>query len=417
MRLLEAGLEPDGREELSVGGDAEPETLALKGVERVTVTFAGFKDGRGFSLGAMLRERGFAGELRAKGDLLPDHAPMLARSGFDSAELPPGASADDWRRQLASFSAVYQAAADGAETVWVRRAARQDHRALLPLREEVARRAGGGVAPLPEFAHSNGAGGKLGRDSATPPPNPPPARGGGPEPSFSVAALNAELRDASAEEIVRTALARFPGRVAMLSSFGAEAAVGLHILASVDPATPVLFLDTDRHFHPTLQYRDRLADKLGLQDLRVLTPRNAETRDARGDLWRTDPDACCALRKVEPLAAVAHGFDALITGRKRFHGGARLRLPVVEEVAGQIRINPLANWSSQEIDAYYARHQLPRHPLVEGGYRSIGCWPCTQPSSDEEDVRAGRWAGLDKSECGIHMPSRWVAAIEHRRAC
>ncbi len=367
MRLLEAGLEPDGPNEISVGGEADPEAVRLD-VARISVVFAGFKDGRGFSLGAILRERGFAGELRAKGDLLPDHAPMLARSGFDSAELPVGASADDWRRQLASFSAVYQAAADDQVPVWRRRAAQ---------------------APKPEVV--------------------PPVR-------EIVAALNAELRDASAEEIVRVALARFPGRVAMLSSFGAEAAVGLHVLASVDPKSPVLFLDTDRHFHPTLQYRDRLAARLGLKDLRVLTPKDAETRDARGDLWRTDPDACCALRKVEPLAAVAHGFDALITGRKRFHGGARLRLPVVEEVGGQIRINPLANWSTEEIDAYYARYDLPRHPLVEGGYRSIGCWPCTQPSSDEEDVRAGRWAGLDKSECGIHMPERWVAALEQRRA-
>jgi phosphoadenylyl-sulfate reductase (thioredoxin) len=364
MRLLEPGFEADGLTEISLGGEADPETLDIDSVDRVNVVFAGFKDGRGFSLGAMLREHGFKGELRASGDLLPDHASMLARSGFDSAELPPGASPEDWRRMLASFSAVYQPAADGTATIWEKRATT---RAVDEVRSVAA-------------------------------------------------ALNAELRGAPAEVIIDFALERFPGRIAMLSSFGAEAAVGLHMLSKIAPATPVLFLDTDRHFHPTLQYRDRLTARFGLSDVRVLTPKDAEARDRRGDLWRTDPDACCTLRKVEPLASVAQDFDVLITGRKRFHGGARMRLPVVEEVGGQIRVNPLANWTGEEIEAYFVRYDLPRHPLTQGGYRSIGCWPCTQPSSEEEDVRAGRWAGLDKSECGIHMPDRWVAALERRRA-
>ena len=132
----------------------------------------------------------------------------------------------------------------------------------------------------------------------------------------------------------------------MLSSFGTEAAVGLHVVAGVDRDLPVLFLDTDRHFVPTLEYRDRLTKHLGLTDLRSLEPKGAAARDPRGDLWRTDPDACCSLRKVAPLAAVAPQFDALITGRKRFHGGSRLRLPVFEAVGAQIRVNPLANWSA-----------------------------------------------------------------------
>jgi phosphoadenosine phosphosulfate reductase len=110
------------------------------------------------------------------------------------------------------------------------------------------------------------------------------------------------------------------------------------------------------------------------------------------------------------------GFDALITGRKRFHGGTRLRLPVFEIVDGTVRINPLAGWSAEDVDAYYAANALPRHPLVEGGYRSIGCWPCTQPSARDEDARAGRWAGLEKTECGIHFPAQWAAGVERRRA-
>lgn len=202
----------------------------------------------------------------------------------------------------------------------------------------------------------------------------------------------------------------------MLSSFGAEAAAGLHLVAEQDPSVPVLFLDTDRHFIPTLDYRDQLSKRLGLTDVRSLRPVEAETHDPKGDLWRSNPDACCDLRKVRPLGAVRPDFDVLITGRKRFHGGARLRLPPFELVEGQIRVNPLANWSSDEIEAYFDAHDLPRHPLTQGGYRSIGCWPCTQPSSEDEDARAGRWKGLDKTECGIHMPSRWVAEEIARRA-
>jgi phosphoadenylyl-sulfate reductase (thioredoxin) len=363
---VESALEETPRREIRVRLVAEALVADvapfLDRIGRIAVAFAGFKDGRGFSLGQSLRERGFTGEMIATGDLLPDHAPMLARCGFDAVDAPLGASREDWDRALHSFSAVYQPAADGAETVWAKRAAKRKTQAVAALAAE----------------------------------------------------LNAQYRDASAEEIIRATLARFPGRVAMLSSFGAEAAVGLHLLSRIDRETPVLFLDTDRHFVPTLEYRDRLAAKLGLADLRVLTPVDAASRDVRGDLWRTDPNACCRLRKVEPLAAIAPQFDALITGRKRFHGGARLRLPVFEAVGGQIRVNPLANWSSAAIEAHFEAYDLPRHPLAQGGYRSVGCWPCTQPSSEEENVRAGRWRGLEKSECGIHMPSRWAA--EQRRA-
>jgi phosphoadenylyl-sulfate reductase (thioredoxin) len=363
---VEAALNETPRREIAVrvAADAPIAELApyLDRIGKIAVLFAGFRDGRGFSLGQTLRDRGFTGELAAAGDLLPDHAPMLKRCGFDAAEPPPGASHDDWTRALESFSAVYQPAADGASTVWALRAAKRKAEDAQALAAE----------------------------------------------------LNAKYRDASATEIVRAAVARFPGRIAVLSSFGTEAAVGLHILAGVDRETPVLFLDTDRHFVPTLDYRDQLTQKLGLTDLRILTPKGADTRDARGDLWRTDPDACCALRKVEPLAAVTPQFDALITGRKRFHGGSRLRLPVFEAVGGQIRVNPLANWSAEAIEAHFEAYDLPRHPLTQGGYRSVGCWPCTQPSSEEENVRAGRWRGLAKDECGIHMPSRWAA--EQRRA-
>jgi phosphoadenosine phosphosulfate reductase len=202
----------------------------------------------------------------------------------------------------------------------------------------------------------------------------------------------------------------------LLTSFGAESAVGLHLVSQVDAATPVLFLDTERHFDPTLQYRDRMTAKFGLTDVRSLKPTGAAEADPRGDLWSANPDLCCAVRKVQPLQAAMAGFDALITGRKRFQGGARLRLPVFEIVDGTVRINPLAGWNADKVAAYYADHALPRHPLVEGGYASIGCWTCTRPAANAADPRSGRWAGAEKTECGIHLPAQWAASVERRQA-
>ena len=215
----------------------------------------------------------------------------------------------------------------------------------------------------------------------------------------------ADSAPAMAREALRLALSEAPpGRIALVSSFGAESAALLHLVASVDPATPVLFLETGKHFAQTLAYRKSLARDLGLSDVRDITPAQDElaAEDPDGQLWRRDTDACCALRKVRPLKGVLAGFDAWITGRKQFHGGARLALPVFEAANGQVKVNPLARWRREDLDAYVATHALPPHPLVEQGFRSIGCWPCTKPSASDENVRAGRWAGSEKTECGIH---------------
>jgi phosphoadenosine phosphosulfate reductase len=223
-----------------------------------------------------------------------------------------------------------------------------------------------------------------------------------PEPSTDVAGA---ARDASPQDILTDALARFGGRIALVSSFGAESAVLLHMISRIDPATPVLFLDTGQLFAQTLDYRRSLATRLGLTDVRDLRPAFADlsVTDPRGDLWRTDTDACCQIRKVVPLDAALSGFDAWITGRKRFHGGDRLRLQVEERTPTHVKFNPLANWSRADLDTYAAAHDLPPHPLVEFGYASVGCWPCTQPVAESDDVRAGRWVGQDKTECGIHV--------------
>jgi len=216
--------------------------------------------------------------------------------------------------------------------------------------------------------------------------------------------LDAELRHAHPKAVIAKALETFGDELALVSSFGAESAVLLHMASEVSRDIPVLFLDTGMLFGQTLDYRRQLAGRLGLTDVRDLRPRfeDLAVGDANADLWKTDTDACCHIRKVIPLDAALGGFSAWLTGRKRFHGGDRVRLPVVEAADGKLKFNPLANWSKADLDAYVAEHDLPEHPLVAFGYASIGCWPCTSPVEEGGDVRSGRWAGSQKSECGIH---------------
>ena len=196
----------------------------------------------------------------------------------------------------------------------------------------------------------------------------------------------------------------FPGRVACVSSFGAESVVLLHLLADVDPAVPVLFLNTGKLFGETMRYRDRLQDVLGLQDVRAIGPQGAALRaqDRDGVLWRVDPDACCAIRKVEPVQRALAAFEAEITGRKRFQTATRGQLAPVEFNGTRYVINPLWNWSLEDLRAHIVAHDLPRHPLVEDGFVSIGCMPCTARVAPGGDYRSGRWAGTGKDECGIH---------------
>lgn len=220
--------------------------------------------------------------------------------------------------------------------------------------------------------------------------------------------LSAKLESAPAEDILEAAIhGAFPERIALVSSFGAESVVLLHLAAQVEPSLPVIFIDTDKHFAQTLDYRDELVERLGLKDFRVVRPDPLETaaEDAKGDLWRTDADACCTLRKVRPNQRALAGFDAWISGRKRHHGGVRAQLPVVEHDGVHFKVNPLASWGPKDITAYMRAHELPFHPLVAQGYPSIGCWPCTAPADGDGDIRAGRWAGQGKTECGIHRPA------------
>ena len=222
------------------------------------------------------------------------------------------------------------------------------------------------------------------------------------------AALNARYRHHSATSVLAHALSDpQAGRLALVSSFGAESVVLLHMVAVTRPATPVIFLDTEMLFAETLVYQQELAERLALRDLRVMRPDAAELArtDPDATLHRRDTDACCTLRKSRPLMRALAGFDGWITGRKRYQAGSRATLDFfeVEAATGRLKVNPLAHWARADVQTYMEENRLPRHPLVDRGYPSIGCMPCTTPVGADEDVRAGRWRGGEKTECGIHV--------------
>ena len=217
--------------------------------------------------------------------------------------------------------------------------------------------------------------------------------------------LDRVLRNASPAEAIAAALKTVGReRLALVSSFGTESAALLKVMADVDPAIPVIFLDTGWLFEETLAYRDTLIEKLGLRDVRSIKPldETLSREDPDRELWFSDPDACCRIRKVEPLQRALAPFDAWINGRKRFQGGLRVEIPVVEADGAKLKFNPFANVASADIAAIYAQAGLPPHPLAASGFLSVGCMPCTSRTLPGEDTRDGRWRGRAKTECGIH---------------
>jgi phosphoadenosine phosphosulfate reductase len=221
----------------------------------------------------------------------------------------------------------------------------------------------------------------------------------------SAQTLDHALRNASPAHVIEAAL-KAVGReqLALVSSFGTESAALLKLMADVDPAIPVIFLDTGWLFEETLAYRDTLIATLGLRDVRSIKPleETLSLQDPDRELWFSDPDACCRIRKVEPLARALKPFSAWINGRKRFQGGARAEIPVVEDDGAKLKFNPFANVSREEIEAIYKLAKLPPHPLVASGYLSVGCMPCSSRATGDENARDGRWRGRAKTECGIH---------------
>ena len=224
----------------------------------------------------------------------------------------------------------------------------------------------------------------------------------------AVAASRLESRFAGvkATSLLRLAMEDlFPGRIALVSSFGADSAALLHMVAQVDKSTPVVFVDTGQHFPETLGYRDRLVERLGLSKIIVASPDPVAlaAEDPERFLFASDPDRCCEMRKVAPLAVALQGYDAWITGRKGFQTVERARMPLFEAEGERVKVNPLAGWSSAQILEYCRKANLPPHPLVAKGFPSIGCLPCTSAVKPGEDPRAGRWRGKAKTECGIHL--------------
>lgn len=231
-------------------------------------------------------------------------------------------------------------------------------------------------------------------------------------PRHELALFADRLARATPHQIIAAAAQSMPERLAVVSSFGTESAVLLKLVADVDRSLPILFVDTLWLFKQTLAYRDKLVAHLGLSDVRTVTPPPSALalHDAKRDLCFTDRDACCGIRKVAPLAKELEAFDGWISGRKRYQGGERARLAVVEADGRRLKFNPLAHASRAEINAIFAAAGLPRHPLELAGFASVGCIPCSS-RSQAGAPRDGRWSGLAKTECGIHAGALGAPAV------
>ena len=227
--------------------------------------------------------------------------------------------------------------------------------------------------------------------------------------------LNARFEGVEAAVMLKTLFAEdILGEVAVVSSFGTESAVLLHLVAGADPSIPVTFVNTLRMFPETLEYRDTLIRELGLQNANVVEPDHTvlAAKDANELRWSFDPDGCCEIRKVEPLARAKKNLSSWISGRKAFQSSTRQNLPRFEVEDGRLKINPLGDWVKDDLETYFEEHDLPRHPLEAQGYLSVGCAPCTSKVMPGEDPRAGRWRGWDKTECGIHEDVTPLPVVE-----
>ncbi len=221
---------------------------------------------------------------------------------------------------------------------------------------------------------------------------------------FDLVSLNGELESKSAQEIIEWSWETFSPKIALSSSFQSQSLALLHMVSQVVPEITILFLDTGYHFPETLEFRDRLQKELGL-NVQVLEPVMGRDGFKRqfGALYLRNPDRCCYINKVEPLQRALKDYDAWISGIRRDQTADRAGTPIVSQKHESIyKICPLANWTKQQLHRYISEHGLPSHPLVEKGYLSIGCAPCTRAVSGGEDERAGRWAGSSKTECGLH---------------
>jgi phosphoadenosine phosphosulfate reductase len=348
-------------EALRLAPDADLSDIvdALPRIQSIFVEFAAFTDGRGFSLARLLRKRhGFTGLLVADGQLIPDQFAFALQCGFDAVRIADSElkrhTPEAWDEALDAFDLTYQrgyAVKSGpATSIFDARLAQMEDQKTA-------------------------------------------------DPFFGL----------GAEAALRRAIELHEGDLFLASSLGADSAVLLHMVSRIRPDLPIYFLDTGKHFRQTLAYRDTLISQLGLTNFINVHPDPAQLADVdpTGKLNETHPDACCAVRKVEPLKHAVGHFGAQITGRKRYQTPERAEMPIYEHLdgpdGGMKKINPLAYWTAKDVTAYIRRHNLPPHPMFALGYPSIGCQPCTTRVADGEDPRAGRWRNQGKTECGIHM--------------
>ncbi|MEP6341947.1 MAG: phosphoadenylyl-sulfate reductase [Maricaulaceae bacterium] len=359
---VEAFLASNQGEKLHLSNDADLTKIELQlpNIKVISVEFPNFADGRGFSIARELRKKyGYKGLLIADGPLIPDQYVFALQCGFDAVKVDEETygpqSESDWFEAMDAFKLTYQRG----------------------------------------YAMKNG-----------PEVNVFDAR----RTSVHADKKNDPYFGLSAEQTIRRAIKEFGDKLVLASSMGADSAVLLHLTAQVDKDVPIIFLDTYKHFRETLHYRDMLIEDLGLTNFQNITPdeTHLKTQDLEGNLYQTQPDQCCEIRKVLPLAGALGKYEARITGRKRYQTPDRRDMPIYEVGSNMIKINPLAYWTAKDVSAYMRKHDLASHPMLSLGFLSIGCQPCTTRVADGEDPRAGRWRHFDKNECGIHyIDGRW----------
>lgn len=366
---LESFLSSNSGDEVRLPNDVDLETIKLRlpNVKTIIVEFPNFADGRGFSIARELRKKyAYKGLLIAEGPLIPDQYSFVLQCGFDAVKVDEGTysrqSESDWFNAMDAFSLTYQ------------RGYAFKQGPALSVFDARQTSIGAQKAEDPYFGYS-------------------------------------------AEMALRKAIDAYSGKIALVSSLGADSAVLLHMVSKIDKNLPVIFLDTGKHFRETLAYRDLLIEDFGLTNFQSITPDAAELKaeDPAGTLHETVPDACCDLRKVRPLDKVISAYDARITGRKRYQTPDRANMPILELGGRMAKVNPLAYWNAKDVTAYIRKHDLEPHPMFNLGYLSVGCQPCTTRVAEGEDPRAGRWRNHNKTECGIHyIDGKWVQVPEKK---
>ena len=217
--------------------------------------------------------------------------------------------------------------------------------------------------------------------------------------------LNRLYKNSSPEKILSFSIDKFESKIVYVCSFGTESAIILSMISKINKNFPILLINTNFLFPETLEYKEKLLDNLGLHNCIEVTPEKESLKiyDPENNLWKTNVDKCCEIRKVIPLQKELEKFDSWISGRKSYHLDSRENLNPFEQANGKIIINPLVSMTKNQVEEYFNKNSLPKHPLFSEGYLSIGCINCTSKTTNFDNVRSGRWKNNSKTECGIHL--------------